>query len=95
MSDFLKVPILRDFTGDIEEHGIAQLGARYASPYRYTGVGFIFWMGDARYPLGYAVIRLRDLAVDIEEHGIAQLGARYTSPYRYAAVGFHLSLCQQ
>jgi hypothetical protein len=40
MSDFLKVPILGDFTVDIEEHGIAQLGARYTSPYRYAGVGF-------------------------------------------------------
>jgi hypothetical protein len=52
MSDFLKVPILGDFTVDIEEHGIAQLGARYTSPYRYAGVGFIFWMGNDRFPQG-------------------------------------------
>ena len=52
MSDFLKVPILGDFTVDIEEHGIAQLGARYTSPYRYAAVGFLFWMGDDRFPQG-------------------------------------------
>jgi hypothetical protein len=69
-------------------YGIAQLGTRYTSPYRYSGVGFPFLRGDARYPIGDAVMRLRGLTVDIEEYGIAQLSTRHTSPYRYSGVGF-------
>jgi hypothetical protein len=34
---------LQDLAVDIEEYGIAQLGTRYTCPYRYAGVGFLFF----------------------------------------------------
>jgi len=39
---------LQDLTLDIEEYEIAQLAAPYTSPYRYAGVGFLFFGWEMR-----------------------------------------------